>query len=279
LLALLLPALTASAVADAPAVPDDPAGGAALVVAPSLVVDVAPSLALEPALERLLDTRRVRIDFDPAADGRQVDVRASVTAIPLPDRSVDLLICSHVLEHVPDDALAMRELGRVLSGTGLGVVVVPQHVGVPTDEDPDASPEERIARFGQADHVRYYGDDVDERLAKAGLTVSAFRCDEVVPSGLVQLLHLMPQERFWLVRAGDSDRPVPTTDQLRERLHGALDDVAGYGHVADQGRRRVEAESARWQRSAERWERRYRELHDHPAVRVMLAVRRVARRR
>jgi SAM-dependent methyltransferase len=273
LLALLLPAL-----ADAGS-PTGSANGSANGRAEALVVDVAPSLALEPALDRLPDARRIRIDFDPAADGRQVDVRASVSQIPLPDASVDLLICSHVLEHVPDDAAAMRELGRVLSVTGLGVVIVPQRVGVPTDEDPGASAEDRIARFGQADHVRYYGDDVDDRLAAAGLVVSSFRCDEVVPPSLLNLLHLLRHERFWLVRRQGSDRPLPTADELRGRLLGALDDVAEYRFVPDAEHRRLQAETARWQRSAERWERRFRELHDHPAVRVMLAVRRAARGR
>jgi hypothetical protein len=41
-----------------------------------------------------------------------------------------------------------------------------------TDEDPTViSDEERIIRFGQADHVRYYGLDFSKRLKKAGFHV------------------------------------------------------------------------------------------------------------
>lgn len=278
LLALLLPALAAGAAAPQDPAPQDPAPTATGRES-ALVVDVAPSVALEPALARLPHTRQIRMDFDPAADGRQVDVQASVTAIPLPDRSVDLLICSHVLEHVPDDGLAMRELCRVLTDTGLGIVIVPQHEGVPTDEDPDAGPEERIARFGQADHVRYYGDDVSDRLAAAGLAVSSFRCDEVVEPWLVRLLHLMPQERFWLVRAGRAGREeLPRADQLRENLSQVLEDAAEQAFATSEALHRAEQETARWREVAGKWRGHYQALHDHPAVRIMLSVRRAALR-
>jgi hypothetical protein len=159
-----------------------------------------------------------------------------VTAIPLPDRSVDLLICSHVLEHVPDDTLAMREIARVLSDDGLGVVVVPQREG-PTEEDPDAPSDERTRRFGQADHVRYYGDDVDERLAAAGLAVSRLRCDGLVAPSLIRVLRLFPWEPVWLVRPARSPHPLPTAAQLRERLPDVLGDAVNRAGVTAAGLR------------------------------------------
>jgi len=43
-----------------------------------------------------------------------------------------------------------------------------------TDEDPTViSEQQRELRFGQKDHVRIYGDDFQDRLARAGLTVTA----------------------------------------------------------------------------------------------------------
>ena len=110
----------------------------------------------------------VGMDFDPGADSRIVNVQASLTQLPLPDASVGLMICFHVLEHIPDDAAAMAEIGRVLAPGGIAVVQVPRREGVPTDEDPDAPPEERLRRFGQRDHVRFYGDDFEDRLRAAG---------------------------------------------------------------------------------------------------------------
>ena len=114
-----------------------------------------------------------RLDFDPGADRRTVDVQASLTRLPLPDASVGLMICFHVLEHIPDDASAMAEIARVLGPEGVAVVQVPRRHGTLTDEDPEAPVEERIRRFGQRDHVRIYGDDFEDRLRAAGLKVLA----------------------------------------------------------------------------------------------------------
>jgi SAM-dependent methyltransferase len=50
---------------------------------------------------------------------------ASLTAIPLPDASIDLAVCTEVLEHVPDDEQAVAELRRVLSAHGALVLSVP----------------------------------------------------------------------------------------------------------------------------------------------------------
>jgi SAM-dependent methyltransferase len=50
---------------------------------------------------------------------------ASLTAIPLPSASVDLAVCTEVLEHVPDDERAVAELRRVLSPEGALVLSVP----------------------------------------------------------------------------------------------------------------------------------------------------------
>ena len=71
-----------------------------------------------------------------------------------------------MLEHVPDDCAAMREIARVLSPRGIALLEVPIKVGVATEEDPSATPEERTRRFGQNDHVRWYGDDFDARLSR-----------------------------------------------------------------------------------------------------------------
>jgi SAM-dependent methyltransferase len=50
---------------------------------------------------------------------------ASLTAIPLPDASIDLAVCTEVLEHVPDDDRAVAELRRVLTRNGALVLSVP----------------------------------------------------------------------------------------------------------------------------------------------------------
>ena len=88
--------------------------------------------------------------------------------------SLDVILCSHILEHIPDDRKAMRELRRVLKPEGFAIVLVPLVVGVDeTHEDPSMdTPELRWKYFGMGDHVRQYGKrDFIERLETAGLKV------------------------------------------------------------------------------------------------------------
>ncbi len=48
----------------------------------------------------------------------QVDIASDVCAIPLPDASVDAVLCTEVLEHVPDPAGAVAEFSRLLKPGG-----------------------------------------------------------------------------------------------------------------------------------------------------------------
>lgn len=130
------------------------------------VLHVAP----EPILTRRLRAagiNQVGGDLDARFANRRIDV----TSLEFADDSFDAVICNHVLEHVPDDQQAMRELRRVLRPGGWALLLTPLHDG-PTDEDVTLTdPAERERRFGQHDHVRWYGrDDYLARLTGAGFT-------------------------------------------------------------------------------------------------------------
>ncbi|GAB4165248.1 MAG: hypothetical protein Fur0032_01880 [Terrimicrobiaceae bacterium] len=102
------------------------------------------------------------------------DLLLDISAMPsVADQSFDVVIVCDVLEHVPDDRAAMREIRRVLRPEGLAILSVPQ-ADPPSVTDEDASvvsEEERTARFGQKDHVRMYGDDFSRRLEDADFKV------------------------------------------------------------------------------------------------------------
>jgi SAM-dependent methyltransferase len=138
---------------------------AAAAGAPVVGIDLAPAL-IETARERAAE-RGLAIDYR-VGDCERLD---------LPDASFDVVLCVHVLEHVPDDAAALRELHRILKPGGWGVIQVPI-LRETTDEDPSLTdPAERLRRFGQEDHVRIYGRDFAGRLEAAGfeLDVQHFR--------------------------------------------------------------------------------------------------------
>lgn len=89
----------------------------------------------------------------------------------------DAFICSHVLEHVPDDLKALRELFRILKPGGWGILMVPIILTLDQiDEDPlleDIG--ERWRRFGQNDHVRMYSrNGFVERAEGAGFIVRQY---------------------------------------------------------------------------------------------------------
>jgi SAM-dependent methyltransferase len=244
-----------------------------------LTLDVAPSTYLSPLIEELSTGRYVAIDFDPDADGRRVDVRASLTDIPLRSESVRVLVCYHVLEHVPDDASAMAEIARVLSPGGIALVQVPWRPGA-TDEDPTAPVEERIRRFGQADHVRWYGDDFVERLRSAGLHVTELTPGEVLPPAAVQLVGAVAGERTWICTS-DPDA-LPALERIRETVADQLADVTS--QVLAQGVRRedlvaaAEARARAAETRATMWRTRYQDLRGKLPVRAMSAMSRPFRR-
>lgn len=71
--------------------------------------------------------------------------------------SYDLVICNHVLEHVPSDGDALRELSRIVKKDGIVFLTVPDPARRSVTVDwgyPDES------RHG---HFREYGSDIDLR--------------------------------------------------------------------------------------------------------------------
>jgi len=142
--------------------------------APALCVDFAPSDALSKKLRGYAWlTYRTADLYRPGVDDR-IDI-TNMTCYG--DESVDVCICSHVLEHVPDDRKAMRELCRVLKPDGFGIVMVPLVVGVDeTHEDLSMTdPGLRWKYFAQGDHLRLYGRrDFVRRLEESGFRVHQF---------------------------------------------------------------------------------------------------------
>lgn len=101
------------------------------------------------------------------------DTAMDITQIPVRDSTFDVVLCNHVLEHIPDDHKAMTELCRVLKPNGWAILQVPIDVKRETtyEDWTITSPEDRHLHFGQFDHVRWYGLDYKDRLARAGFTV------------------------------------------------------------------------------------------------------------
>lgn len=161
------------------------------------LLHIAPDFGLYLWLRTLPQLAYTGSDIDPSRYRHIANMQpADLTAMPFPDDAFDIVVCSHVLEHVPDDAKAMREIRRILKPGGHAILLTPQATdGLPTEEDPSISdPAEQDRRFGQWDHVRIYSrEDFLARMAAAGFSVEVFDPCSADP-GLAETLHLNPLE-------------------------------------------------------------------------------------
>lgn len=83
------------------------------------------------------------------------------------------IICYHILEHVPEDLLAIKELFRVLSPNGKCYIQTPFKEGNIYEDDSKTTRLERLEAFGQEDHVRIYSiEGLKERLHQVGFKVN-----------------------------------------------------------------------------------------------------------
>ena len=125
---------------------------------PSRLLHLAPEQGIKRRLRALPAVDYVTADLNAALAADRVDV----VSMPYPDASFDLVVCSHVLEHVPDDRRAIRELYRVLRPGRTAIVVVPirtEHTEEFLDLSPSPAYPDGYLRVGAHAHVREIGAD------------------------------------------------------------------------------------------------------------------------
>lgn len=131
--------------------------GAYFAAARRTVLDVAPI----PRSRTLFAFARPRyVSFDLRSPLAQV--RGDLCRACFPDAAFDFVSCTHVLEHVPDEPRALREIARVLRPGGLALLQVPW------DPALEETVEYGAAREEEEGHVRRYGRDVALRYARFG---------------------------------------------------------------------------------------------------------------
>jgi SAM-dependent methyltransferase len=138
------------------------------------ILDIAP----QPGLTRLLKTLGAKNYRSADMNAANVDDRVDIQNMHIyADHQFQIFICSHVLEHVTHDIVAMRELYRVLAPGGWGICMVPINLGLgEIYENPDIVDEAgRWKHFGQNDHVRAYSKaGFVARLESVGFTVEQY---------------------------------------------------------------------------------------------------------
>ena len=133
------------------------------------VLHFAPEQAFYKRFRKMSNLDYVTTDLNsPLAD-----VKADICNLPFKDNEFDIILCNHVLEHIPDDTKAMEELYRILKPGGFGVFQIPQDLNRETtfEDDSITDKKERAKIFGQYDHVRIYGRDYFDKLRSVGFKV------------------------------------------------------------------------------------------------------------
>ena len=120
------------------------------------------------------------------------DIKADICNLPFKDNTFDVILCNHVLEHIPNDTKAMQELYRVMKVGGMGVFQIPQDLKRATtfQDDTITDKKARAEIFGQYDHVRIYGRDYFEKLRGIGFKVEEVDYTKQIDSKLVETYRL-----------------------------------------------------------------------------------------
>ena len=155
--------------------------------------------APENCMKTLL--QRVGIRYT-SADLHQpgVDLKLNIEDINISDGQYDVIVCSHVLEHV-NDKVALSELHRILKSDGVLIIMVPIVEGcdMTYEDDTITDNKGRLLHFGQDDHVRVYGGDFINRVTDAGFRIKVHTAfgKEAVKFGLI-----MGEKIFLCSKAG-----------------------------------------------------------------------------
>jgi hypothetical protein len=160
------------------------------------VLHIAPEYCFIKRFQKLKNIEYITADLNSPWAKLKFDIQN----IPLPDNQFDVIICNHVLEHVPNDMLAMSEFYRVMKPGGFGIFQVPLDITLSqTYEDSSINtPALRELHYGQRDHIRLYGADYADRLRGAGFIVTEDNFVQTLPKDLVTRYALPINEVIYL---------------------------------------------------------------------------------
>lgn len=162
---------------------------------PRTLLQFAPVPVMRVKFQQMPHLRYITTDLiDP-----DVDFHVDITQLSLASEAVDVILCSHVLEHIPDDNKAMGEMFRVLKPGGQLIVMVPFY-RTHTLEALDADDAERQRLFDNPYHVRDYGWDIVTRLADCGYDVRAYHPYEIFSPLQVALSHPVKTDFIFLAQ-------------------------------------------------------------------------------
>lgn len=135
----------------------------------SVVLDFSPSRCLYRKLKK---TDNITYHSTDLSGDFIADNQFDITNLKMANDTYDLILCYHILEHIPDDSRAINELFRVMKSGGKALLQTPFREGEIYEDLSITSKKDRLNHFGQADHVRIYSvKGLRERVEKSGFQV------------------------------------------------------------------------------------------------------------
>ncbi|MDR1846856.1 MAG: class I SAM-dependent methyltransferase [Bacteroidales bacterium] len=131
-------------------------------------------LHIAPELCFVSQLRKTALNYQTAdLESPWADLHFNIENIPIANESYDIVMANHILEHVDNLSLALKEIHRILRPGGRAVLLVPLNKDLnETFEDKNITdPLEREKAFGQRDHLRMFGNDYPQILERAGFDI------------------------------------------------------------------------------------------------------------
>jgi|TARA_B100001964_G_scaffold238971_1_gene305446 SAM-dependent methyltransferase len=172
------------------------------------VLDVAPDDFLWDKVFSKADIEYTSIDITHARKPTEI---GDIIDLKFEYNSFDAIICLHVLEHIPEDVKAMRELHRVLMPGGWAILQVPIWA-FETVEVPGATKDRYLELYGHDEHVRRYGFDYKERLEKAGFVVNVDQFSRKLDSEFSRCFGLFETEEIFFCTKTQSSTDFSLVD-------------------------------------------------------------------
>ena len=160
------------------------------------ILHMAPEGVLAGFIQTYAPSLYVQGDLNPSGPSVQ---KIDMQQMPFAGRTFDVVICNHMLEHVDDALAALREVHRVLKPGGRAVCQTPYATRLTeTFEDPLLqSREDRLFFYGQEDHVRLFGLDIEQLITSAGFIGRIVPNDHILPDIDPEVFGISEKEPFF----------------------------------------------------------------------------------
>jgi SAM-dependent methyltransferase len=122
------------------------------------ILHFAPEINLSKKINFLNPAKYIKADYYPKLEDIE---KIDATNIPYDDNAFDLVICNHVLEHIPEYYKAIKEIFRVLKPNGIAILQTPYSklLNQNFEDENINTDEQRLFFYGERDHFRIFSEN------------------------------------------------------------------------------------------------------------------------